>query len=151
MKRRLNELINEKINFKQVEIELVSVLLHSLTYISCISLSDSLNLYFQIYIFLILTVLQSFWIYPHENHIFSILQVHCPWMWQKHANTHLKINLLVLHFLMHGFSQRLHFSTIKMHASMASCVLVIINSVECKLLLRYAHKAKAEKPEHRMV
>lgn len=73
------------------------------------------------------------------------------WVQPKHATTHFKINPFVLHFLMYDFSQGLHFPTIKMHAPLPFSVLVIINSAEYKLLLRYVHVAKAAKPKHRKV
>lgn len=96
--------------------------LHSLIYISSISFSESLTLYFQRHIY---------WYLPFSNHFeFALMKIFISlfckfivsWVWPKHASTHFKMNLLVLHFLMYDFSQGLHFSTIKMHASLPSSV-----------------------------
>lgn len=99
------------------------LLLHRLIYISCISLSD-FKMYFQRYIYQYLIFSNCFEFVVMTIFIYLYCKFIVSWVWPKHANTHFKMNLLVLHFLLYDFSQGLHFSTIKMYASLPSSVFI---------------------------
>lgn len=99
------------------------LLSHCLIYISCISLSG-FKMYFQrhIYWYLIFSNCFEFAVMKIFISLYCKFVVSC--VWPKHANTLFKKNLLVLHFLLYDFSQGLHFSTIKMYASLPSSVFI---------------------------